>query len=117
MRLPDPFTPNLKIDLLPEINQSPRILTDFTVIIEENNLKKGLDQYLDTQKSPYNNFLKDFPGRLKTKGEYNVPLINAVVFYIGTVTINKTTPMHQGPAMEIYQHLLSELDSEGRFII
>ena len=24
MRLPDPFTPNLKVDLLPEISQSPR---------------------------------------------------------------------------------------------
>ena len=25
MRLPDPFTPNLKVDLLPEISQSPRV--------------------------------------------------------------------------------------------
>lgn len=30
MRLPDPFTPNLKVDLLPEINQAPRILSDYT---------------------------------------------------------------------------------------
>ena len=27
MRLPDPFTPNLKVDLLPEITQPPRILS------------------------------------------------------------------------------------------
>jgi CCR4-NOT transcription complex subunit 1 len=27
MRLPDPFTPNLKVDLLPEIAQPPRILS------------------------------------------------------------------------------------------
>ena len=27
MRLPDPFTPNLKVDLLPEITQSPRVIT------------------------------------------------------------------------------------------
>ena len=26
MRLPDPFTPNLKVDLLPEISQPPRFL-------------------------------------------------------------------------------------------
>ncbi|RYF35018.1 MAG: hypothetical protein EOO38_29140 [Cytophagaceae bacterium] len=26
MRLPDPFTPNLKVDLLPEISQAPRFL-------------------------------------------------------------------------------------------
>jgi CCR4-NOT transcription complex subunit 1 len=28
MRLPDPFTPNLKVDLLPEITQAPRVLPD-----------------------------------------------------------------------------------------
>ena len=28
MRLPDPFTPNLKVDLLPEIAQTPRFLPD-----------------------------------------------------------------------------------------
>ena len=28
MRLPDPFTPNLKVDLLPEINHSPRFLPE-----------------------------------------------------------------------------------------
>merc|ERR1719240_1288502 len=28
MRLPDPFTPNLKVDLLPEIAHPPRIVSD-----------------------------------------------------------------------------------------
>ena len=28
MRLPDPFTPNLTVDLLPEINQSPRFVPE-----------------------------------------------------------------------------------------
>ena len=28
MRLPDPFTPNLKVDLLPEINQSPKFVPE-----------------------------------------------------------------------------------------
>src|SRR6185369_7064850 len=30
MRLPDPFTPNLKVDLLPDITQPPRLLSDIT---------------------------------------------------------------------------------------
>ena len=29
MRLPDPFTPNLKVDLLPEIQTAPRCLSDY----------------------------------------------------------------------------------------
>lgn len=122
MRLPDPFTPNLKIDLLPEIHQSPRVLTDFTVILQDHQLKKEIDQYLDKE-SNNSNFLKELVGKLKKKssennkmvvvGGYHVPLVNAVVFYIGTVAISKGTPVHQGPAMELYQYLLSELDSEG----
>ncbi|KAL7323175.1 CCR4-NOT core subunit cdc39, variant 5 [Mucor circinelloides] len=115
MRLPDPFTPNLKIDLLPEIHQSPRILSDFTAIIENCGLKKDLDQCFSTSKMPSTGFLNDLPGRLLNANKgYNVSLVNAVVFYLGTTTISKKTTFHQGPAMEIYQYLLSELDSEGK---
>lgn len=115
MRLPDPFTPNLKIDLLPEIHQSPRILSDFTAIIENCGLKKDLDQYFSTSKMPSTGFLNELPGRLLNANKgYNVSLVNAVVFYLGTTTISKKTTFHQGPAMEIYQYLLSELDSEGK---
>lgn len=115
MRLPDPFTPNLKIDLLPEINQSPRILADFTSILEETKLKKDLDHFLDTQQPK---FMKELPGKLRNaNNEFNIPLINSVVFYVGTWTINKATPMHKGPAMELYQHFSSELNSEGKAIL
>jgi CCR4-NOT transcription complex subunit 1 len=116
MRLPDPFTPNLKIDLLPEIHLSPRILSDFTVILENHGFKKELDQYLETSNTGVNNrFLNDLASKLKSEKSYNVPLVNALVLYIGTVTIMNGTPVHQGPAMEIYQYLLAELDSEGKY--
>lgn len=118
MRLPDPFTPNLKIDLLPEIHQSPRILSDFIAVIEDCGLKKDLDQYLESSEAPSSRFLNELRGRLlKDNQTYNVPLVNAVVFYLGTVTIFKKIAFHQGPTMEIYQHLLSELDSEGKGFI
>jgi CCR4-NOT transcription complex subunit 1 len=45
MRLPDPFTPNLKVDLLPEINQSPRILSNYAVSLGHDLLSQ-LDNYL-----------------------------------------------------------------------
>ena len=45
MRLPDPFTPNLKVDLLPEINQSPRILSNYAVALGHDLLSQ-LDNYL-----------------------------------------------------------------------
>ncbi|ORZ05070.1 CCR4-Not complex component, Not1-domain-containing protein [Absidia repens] len=49
MRLPDPFTPNLKVDLLPEIKQSPRILSDYEAPLELDNFKNDIDQYLSTE--------------------------------------------------------------------
>ena len=33
MRLPDPFTPNLKVDLLPEITQSPRVVAAWVLLL------------------------------------------------------------------------------------
>ena len=45
MRLPDPFTPNLKVDLLPEINQSPRILSNYTNTLGSDLLGQ-VDSYL-----------------------------------------------------------------------
>ena len=40
MRLPDPFTPNLKVDMLADIGQPPRILTNFASMIEPESFKK-----------------------------------------------------------------------------
>ncbi|KAK8770607.1 hypothetical protein V5799_012928 [Amblyomma americanum] len=41
MRLPDPFTPNLKVEVLPEITQAPRVLTNFASVIQPQSFKKA----------------------------------------------------------------------------
>lgn len=46
MRLPDPFTPNLKVDLLPEITQAPRILANFNNLIQPASFKKVRVQFV-----------------------------------------------------------------------
>ena len=46
MRLPDPFTPNLKVDMLQEISHAPRVLTNFASMIQPLSFKKELDSYL-----------------------------------------------------------------------
>jgi len=56
MRLPDPFTPNLKVDLRPEINQSPRILSQFISSLQPNsaqtsNLKTEIDTFFENSHS------------------------------------------------------------------
>lgn len=40
MRLPDPFTPNLKVDVLQEISLAPKISPDFQCYIQPSSFKK-----------------------------------------------------------------------------
>ena len=138
MRLPDPFTPNLKVDLLPEIDQSPRILSDVTTALIADNLKNDLDAFLEGQADT--SFLQDLAQRLlstrddysekvddqqlqRLDGRYNVAAINALVIYVGMYAVqqlqNKRGPggglqIAQGPAMDIFQRLVIDLDAEGR---
>lgn len=45
MRLPDPFTPNLKVELLSEISIAPRTVSNYAALIKPS-FKKDLDSYL-----------------------------------------------------------------------
>ncbi|KAH7284495.1 hypothetical protein KP509_34G056500 [Ceratopteris richardii] len=136
MRLPDPFTPNLKVDLLPEIGQSPRILSDVEFALKNKQLKSEIDEYLKTR-SPLSHFLSDLkqrlmllPSEVQAAGtRYNVPLINALVLYVGMQAIQQlqsktapqqlavpTAPITHSAPMDIYQKLIVELDTEGRYL-
>eukprot|EP00123_Amoebidium_parasiticum_P018848 comp24302_c0_seq2/m.45619 comp24302_c0_seq2/g.45619 ORF comp24302_c0_seq2/g.45619 comp24302_c0_seq2/m.45619 type:complete len:1529 (-) comp24302_c0_seq2:771-5357(-) len=127
MRLPDPFTPNLKVDLLPEINQSPRILSNYVTALQYNNFRQDIDNYLKTREVP---FLMSLTSRLllATQAEavaagtkYNAPAINALVLYVGHRAIEQMQSNTQGPLthsapMDIFQHLVVDLDTEGRYL-
>ncbi|KAF9939083.1 hypothetical protein BGZ65_011619, partial [Modicella reniformis] len=159
MRLPDPFTPNLKVDLLAEIHQPPRVLSDYTSSLTVS-LKKDVDTYLRTREyAPFLDNLREilaidpssqdlFSGGSK----YNVPMINSLVLYVGVNGIaqlhvsksednighnnnnsssndksssspqtsasssSSSSPIAQTASMDIFQKLLTELDSEGRYL-
>jgi CCR4-NOT transcription complex subunit 1 len=139
MRLPDPFTPNLKVcmssclyatpyqhhphknhhyhhhhhhhhhhhlltssltqvDMLPDIAQPPRILSDLTAQLAHHRqtLLAPLDSYLKNRAPP------TFPGQIRHQllltraaqvkeagTKYNVPLINSLVLYVGCQGIAK----------------------------
>ncbi|KAK9712477.1 CCR4-NOT core subunit cdc39 [Basidiobolus ranarum] len=131
MRLPDPFTPNLKVDLLPEISQSPHVLSDYSSSLLHGDFKQDIDTYLKTR-GPVS-FLLDLRSRLMSEQpedseltgvKYNVPVINSLVLYVGTQAIaqlqNKThqgtSPITHSAPMDIFQQLLIDLDSEGRYL-
>lgn len=49
MRLPDPFTPNLKVDMLSEITLAPRVLTNYVSTIQPLTFKKVLTFYFSVK--------------------------------------------------------------------
>lgn len=127
MRLPDPFTPNLKVDMLQEISYGPRILTNISLMITPAQFKKDLDSYLKAR-APVT-FLSELRSNLQVSNEpgvrYNIPLMNALVLYVGTQAIayirgkghtpNMSTIAHSAH-MDIYQNLAVDLDTEGRYL-
>lgn len=128
MRLPDPFTPNLKIDQLPEIIQLPKGATTNLNPLASTSFKTDLDSYLRLR-SPVT-FLSDLRGHLQLPANqtnkqvdgtrYNVQLMNALVFYVGQSAIasinprniNMTTIAHSSH-MDIFQNLAVDLDTQG----
>lgn len=135
MRLPDPFLPNLKVDLLPEIHESPSIIADTTKELDKagNGIKQYIERFVnDSNHSLDDNFynditdlllLKDFtvPTDGTYKCKYNVPLINSLVLFIGTRSIEKINLNNSGVlidgSIDVFVHLVNKVDAEGRYYI
>ncbi|KAK6285447.1 hypothetical protein POUND7_011626 [Theobroma cacao] len=140
MRLPDPSTPNLKIDLLPEIREPPRILSEVDAALKAKQMKADVDEYLKTRPQGGSSFLTELKQRLllspseaaSAGTHYNVPLINSLVLYVGMQAIQQlqsrgshaqstgnTVPLSVflvSAALDIFQSLIGELDTEGRYL-
>lgn len=137
MRLPDPSTPNLKIDLLAEISQSPRILSEVDAALKAKQMKSDVDEYLKTRPQSFLSELKQklllSPSEATRAGtRYNVPLMNSLVLYVGVQAIqqlqarnphgqamasNASLPIYNvGAALDIFQTLILELETEGRYL-
>lgn len=128
MKLPDPFMPNLKVDLLPEIKQAPRILSRYETTLLQLNLKADVDSYMRTREKRLLETIKDklrLPKRetLQLDTKYNVPLLNALLLYVGVQLPQqgKSLPGHgtmqqNNPSLEIFTYLAHNFDYEGRYL-
>merc|ERR1719334_2732658 len=129
MRLPDPFTPNLKVDMLPEISIAPRMVTNFAALIKPS-FKKDLDSYLKNR-APVS-FLSELRTNLQNANQdpsggmrYSISMINALVMYVGTQAIQFIRAKGHSPSMssiahsshmDIFQNLAVDMDTEGRYL-
>mmetsp|Transcript_25184 Transcript_25184/g.73927 ORF Transcript_25184/g.73927 Transcript_25184/m.73927 type:complete len:2663 (-) Transcript_25184:304-8292(-) len=117
--LPDPFTPNLKIDLLPEIARSPVILSNVAGPL--GGMRADLDGFLKDRQPA--DFVSGLLPRLYKDGKNEVdgPRVNSLVLYVGIQAIARlqnTQIAHtlaHTPEMEVLQKLM-EFDDRGRYI-
>ncbi|KAK4700026.1 CCR4-NOT transcription complex subunit 1, partial [Phenoliferia sp. Uapishka_3] len=124
-RLPDPLQPGLKIELLPEINKSPQVLTDYTAALSTAELRAPLDKYLQT-KAP-----ASLPTTLRERlmfasgdQKFNIPLTNSLVMHLGVVAVNQSKAQTGAVAFSakstsavLLQQLIAESDPEGRYYL
>lgn len=126
MKLPDPFTPNLKVDLLPEIKEPPHIRSSYVDVLEKLDdgyeLQSRLDNVLRNADLP-KPFLDELVSHLRTTTapagqRYKRQLINALVLYIGARALSES-PNEVNPQapMEIMRYLATEFDTEGRYVL
>ena len=116
MNPPDPFTPNLKIDLLSEISQSPIILSNVLGPIE--SFRGHLDAFL--KDGQMRDFLEAFPIFFKKErtNEIDAPKVNSLVLYVGIHALARQSSqisLSHTPEMEVLQKLM-DFDDKGRYI-
>jgi len=129
VRLPDPLTPNLKVDLLPEITHPPRIGCDVTETLIAYSVLSPLEQYLATRQPP------SLPMQLCEKlqsadakygSKYDVKLVNSLVLHVGMQGIAKlqakneegiVSQFQDNSCMDIFERLVGNLDPEGRYYV
>lgn len=120
--LHDPISRNFKIDQLPEISQSPLVLSN--VVGPLVSFKNDLDGYLRNQRPA--NFLTDnMVAHLRKEGkkELDAPKVNSLVLYVGMQGLARlqqidgqiASSLRRSPEMEVFQQLM-ELDDHGRYI-
>lgn len=123
MRLPDPFTPNLKVDLLPDITQPPRMLSPISEPLAAVGLQADVDAFIGSRQPV--SFLAELSSRLYGRdGKPTPALVSSLVLHIGcsAVTMLQASGAAQPQALahsapvDIMQRLATDLCPEGRCV-
>lgn len=128
MRLPDPFTTDLKLNTLPEVQYHPRTSPPMEKLLPED-VANEIDMFIAGTKPivTVKELLKQrMAGKGDSPGAYHIPSVNAIVLYIGLKGLQSQRdgpqkPAHVAgfntPAIQLYAALLKDLDPEGRCLL
>lgn len=97
--VPDPFSQGLKVERLPEINDSPNINYQPVEDLIKIGLKKPVDNFLriptnTLMKTIYNGLKLNHPREVDNNDyvHYNVKLVNALVLHVGISAVSERAP-------------------------
>eukprot|EP00879_Flechtneria_rotunda_P010377 GHRR01010853.1.p1 GENE.GHRR01010853.1~~GHRR01010853.1.p1 ORF type:complete len:778 (+),score=325.49 GHRR01010853.1:1459-3792(+) len=146
MRLPDPFTPNLKVDLLPEIAAPPRgipasdkllprqmrSIVDALLQVNQPAAGRGgrqpqqplalaaiqqLISMLQQQSDSNNSNGSGAAAGSQQRPRYSTGLMAGLVLYVAASSQPGAPVAAGSPAMELLGRLAAELDPEGRYLL
>lgn len=116
MHLPDPFTPDLCLDRLPEFKQDPVLVTSYMDVLSKE-LRAATDAFTSNpvDASSFYTTVLQHATYVDKAGEFRcrVDILGALVLYAGSKTASSTAPIEKMPAMQLYKHLLNILNAEG----
>ena len=124
MRLPDPFTPNLKVDMLPEIAQVPRMAVEAEQLVPSAQLRSQMSALVQQGGGSARLVADALKTLRKQGGGYHTAAINGFVLHLGALAVGhaqaKGTPVPaaaQGAPMEVMRQLVDQVDAEGRYLL
>ncbi|KAI7857086.1 CCR4-Not complex component, Not1-domain-containing protein [Circinella umbellata] len=127
MHLPDPFTPELlpmdnkeeeENDVVSEFKQDPLLVTSYTKVLSAE-FRGAIDDFVQIQHESFHIMSFQY---MMDDGIYRPDVLGAFVLYIGSKTIiatcgKKNQEIEEQPAIIAYKRLLTEMSSEGRYIL
>ncbi|KAJ1021633.1 hypothetical protein NDA16_003770 [Ustilago loliicola] len=142
-RLPDPFSPNLQMSLLPEVGQAPHIASDYLAALNQvEGLRSAIDAHFEQgrggdlsehlisalkQATAANgngsgNGGKDDSATAATNGALsgsgiNVGVINSMILYLGVRSIEARRSGNEDSGAVVLRWLVTESEPEARFLV
>jgi CCR4-NOT transcription complex subunit 1 len=110
MRLPDPFTPNLKLESLPDSSVDPLILSD----LHFGGVQEEVEAFL-RRKHVGGADAQAALERIRATTQANAAIVHALVLIVGLHAV--AHPGCAPLAMELFQHLLKHADAQEAYVL
>lgn len=111
MHLPDPFTPDLRLDRLPEFKQDPVLVMSYIKALGDD-FRSAIDNFCQTENNAFYTMALE-----RLSADESGDVMGAFVLYIGSKNAASDAPIENIPATRAYKKLLHDLPCKGRYLL